>query len=426
MLYECLTGRVPFRGETGAAVALARLHSDPVDPRRVRADVPSSLAAPIMRVLSRDPDERYDSAADLRAALLDTGMPPLSSTPPAPPEPDDEPTAQNQSFARSERSWLVPTLFILLIATAITVAGLLLRETTIGSQDPPSTSVPAEPSSRLVPFSDVAPVDPQGRGEPGENDELAASALDGDPATGWRTETYDSSDFFGSKTGVGLALTVGEPTQAIALAVDGSTNGWSAQLYVLDQAQIPAEGLSELDPEEFSPVALLEDVRQPVRVALGGREVAEDDVLLLWITNLGEPVDGDRYRVEINEVALQGRGPGRMTRPDRWADTTPDADLVARRTGRRSTGARPAPATPPRPDPAAVSSPVPRPGRRRGRHAERVDRDRAWARPLRPAGLLLDVVLPRRHQRLHGRAAPAWSATRPVGRGAGPRTCRHA
>jgi len=310
VLYECLTGRVPFRGETGAAIALARLHSDPVDPRRVRADVPPSLAAPIMRVLSRDPDERYDSAADLRAALLDTGMPPLSTTPTPPADTEDEPTAQNQSFARSERSWLVPTLFILLIATAITVAGLLLRETTIGSEDPPAASVPTEPSSRLIPFSDVIAVDPQGRGEPGENDQLAASALDGDPATGWRTESYDSPDFFGSKTGVGLALIVGEPTQAIAMAVDGSTNGWSAQLYVLDQAQIPAEGLSALDPDELNPVAVLEDVRGPVRVALGGREIAEDDVILVWITNLGEPVDGDRHRVEINEVALEGRSAG--------------------------------------------------------------------------------------------------------------------
>jgi serine/threonine protein kinase len=36
VLYECLTGRVPFDGDTGAAVALARLHTTPTDPRRLR------------------------------------------------------------------------------------------------------------------------------------------------------------------------------------------------------------------------------------------------------------------------------------------------------------------------------------------------------------------------------------------------------
>jgi hypothetical protein len=42
-----------------------------------------------------------------------------------------------ESFARSERGWLVPALFILLIATAISVAGLLLRETSIVADDAP-------------------------------------------------------------------------------------------------------------------------------------------------------------------------------------------------------------------------------------------------------------------------------------------------
>ena len=209
VLYECLTGRVPFRGETGAAVALARLHSDPVDPRRVRADVPVRLSVPIMRVLSRDPDQRYDSAADLRAALLDTGLPPAAPVPAALTEVEEEPTAETESFARSERGWLVPALFILLIATAITVAGLLLRETAIGSDDPTTTTTAAVPTTGAVALGPAVPFDPQGKGEPGENDQLAAQALDGDAATAWRTEAYDTPDFFGSKTGVGLGVVVG-------------------------------------------------------------------------------------------------------------------------------------------------------------------------------------------------------------------------
>jgi hypothetical protein len=261
-------------------------------------------------VLSRDPDQRYDSAADLRAALLDTGLPPAApqaAPAPALEEPADE---QDESFARSERGWLVPALFILLIATAITVAGLLLRETGIGSGDAPATTGSTLPvTSEPVPISEAIPFDPQGRGEPGENDQLAPGAIDEDPTTAWRTEAYDTPDFFGSKTGVGLGLVVGAPTEALELTVEGSTNGWGGRLFVLDAAQL-ADGLEGVDPDELEPDAVLEDVRAPVTIELGGRELAEGDVLLLWITNLGEPVDGGRHRVEISQVGLVGRPPG--------------------------------------------------------------------------------------------------------------------
>jgi tRNA A-37 threonylcarbamoyl transferase component Bud32 len=310
VLYECLTGRVPFRGETGAAVALARLHSDPVDPRRVRADVPVRLSVPIMRVLSRDPDQRYDSAADLRAALLDTGLPPAAPVPAALTEVEEEPTEETESFARSERGWLVPALFILLIATAITVAGLLLRETAIGSDDPTTTTTAAVPTTEAVALGPAVPFDPQGRGEPGENDQLAAQALDGDAATAWRTEAYDTPDFFGSKTGVGLGVVVGAPTEALAVNIEGSTNGWGGRVFVLDAEQLADDGLAGVDPDELKADAVLEDVRGPQRVELGGRELAEGDIILIWITNLGEPTEGARHRVEIAEVALEGRSPG--------------------------------------------------------------------------------------------------------------------
>ena len=310
VLYECLTGRVPFRGETGAAVALARLHSDPVDPRRVRADVPVRLSVPIMRVLSRDPDQRYDSAADLRAALLDTGLPPVAPAAAPLPEEPGQLTEAPESFARSERGWLVPALFILLIATAITVAGLLLRETAIGSNDPTTSTTAAPVSSRPVELSAAIPFDPQGKGEPGENDEQAAAALDGDATTAWRTEVYETPDFFGSKTGVGLGIVVGEPTEALTLSLSGSTNGWSGEVFVLSADQVADGELVGVDPDALEADALLEEVRGPVQVDLGGRSLAEGDVVLLWITDLGQPASGVRHQVEIAEVTLEGRTTG--------------------------------------------------------------------------------------------------------------------
>ncbi len=308
VLYECLTGRLPFRGDTGAATALARLHSDPVDPRRLRADIPARIATPLMRVLARDPDDRFDSTADLRAALLDTGISPspAGATAPAPEHIDDDDV--EQSFAHSERGWLVPALFILLIATAITVAGLLLRETAMGSEPATTTSSTPTPVTGVVPWSGAVAYDPQGRGRPGENDGAAQAAIDSDPATSWRTEAYDSATFFGAKTGVGLGLVVGAPTEALDLEISGSTNGWGGRVYVIpsgeysDDRPLPTDLLDGLEP-----IAVLEDVRDTRTLELGGRNLQSGDLVMIWITGLGDNLDNGRHRVELAEVTLRGR-----------------------------------------------------------------------------------------------------------------------
>ncbi|MCB1272668.1 MAG: serine/threonine protein kinase, partial [Microthrixaceae bacterium] len=105
VLYECLVGRSPFDGDSPAAVALARLHVDPVDPRRFRSEVPPSLATTVMRALRRDPDERFVDAAEFRAALLENEPPRPVPVPAVDTTPAAEPAAAG--FGRSERRWLV-------------------------------------------------------------------------------------------------------------------------------------------------------------------------------------------------------------------------------------------------------------------------------------------------------------------------------
>lgn len=305
VLYECLTGRVPFQGDTGAAVALARLHSDPIDPRRVRADVPPRIAEAVLRTLQREPGDRFDSAADLRAALLDTGVPVTTAAPPAPAHTVESDVVEpTPSFARSERGWIYPTLFILLVATAITVAGLLVRQTT----NSPDSSGPNTTSSIIAAPATVAiagaiPFDPQGKGEPGENDRLKGDAIDGDTSTAWRTESYDTPGFFGSKKGVGLGLRLAQRSQIDKVTIDGSSNGWSGAVYVVD-----ANDLAGVDPGALQPVALLDDVRGPVDADLSTLSEASraGSVVLIWITGLGDPVEGGKHRVEVSEVTIDG------------------------------------------------------------------------------------------------------------------------
>lgn len=309
VLYECLTGRVPFQGDSGAAVALARLHSDPLDPRRVRADVPPRVAATVMRVLSRDAAERFDSAADLRAALLDTGVAARTAPVEVVPEVEVVEQLEPESFARSERSWLVPTLFILLIATAMVVAGLLVRDTTLGDAGAPDpTAAPTTLGGpELVTIARAVPFDPQG--DDVENDSIVDRAIDGDVTTSWRTESYDNPDFFGTKTGVGLALLLDAPTELTDLRLTGSENGWSASVFVLGDAEAPGGSLEGVDPDALDPVATITDARGPAQVDLGD-PAPTGSVVLVWFTELGDPMSNNRHRVEISTATLEGRSSG--------------------------------------------------------------------------------------------------------------------
>ena len=296
VLYECLTGRVPFDGDTGAAVALARLHTTPTDPRRLRADVPPRLAGAVMGALARDPDDRFASAAAFRAALLDTGLPTEAPAAAAPPADEAPVPPQPASFGRSERSWLVPALVILLVGTAVTVAGLLLRESTRPSDGPTTTQATGggAGAAAALAIDRMATFDPQGRGESGENDDIAGRAADGNGGTAWRTEAYDQPDFFGAKKGVGLAAVLGQRSALTSVRIDGSTNGWNADVFVVD-----AGNLDGFDPTKAQPAAKVSDVRGQVDVDLRG---AQGSIVLLWITNLGDAADGGRHRVEVAEI----------------------------------------------------------------------------------------------------------------------------
>ena len=94
ILYEALTGQVPFDAETAVAIALKQVSEPPVPPRRINPDIPPALDAVVLKALAKDPKDRYaDATAFLQALDAAEANPDVGGTAvyvPVDPPPEEE------------------------------------------------------------------------------------------------------------------------------------------------------------------------------------------------------------------------------------------------------------------------------------------------------------------------------------------------
>lgn len=315
VLYEMLCGRPPFQGDTDAATALMRLQRDPLLPRQVRPGVPRALEEITCRAMAREPADRYQTAADLRAALLAAGAraddePDLDldhtalvggpdattalvqpSSPPAAREPVP-------SFTQTERSWLIPTAVVVLVALALGLAGVLIGRSGAGSflddvREAIGGRVGGGSSASAIAVTGAQAFDPTGDGR--ENDDRAPLVHDGDPSTTWRTEGYDDRDITRLKDGVGIVVTLERAAELARLEIDSPTNDWRARIYVADAPAGDLAGWGE-------PVATTEGLPAGTNeIDLGG---ARGSAVLVWIVDRGDAPG--RAAAEIGEIRALG------------------------------------------------------------------------------------------------------------------------
>src|SRR5664280_98260 len=69
LLYELLTGEAPYSGDTPVEIAMKHLSAIPEPPSVKRPEIPPALDAVVLRALAKDPDDRYQSAAEMDADL---------------------------------------------------------------------------------------------------------------------------------------------------------------------------------------------------------------------------------------------------------------------------------------------------------------------------------------------------------------------
>ncbi|UXA18181.1 Stk1 family PASTA domain-containing Ser/Thr kinase [Mycobacterium sp. SMC-4] len=70
VLYEVLTGQPPFVGDSPVAVAYQHVREDPVPPSQRHSDISPELDAVVLKALAKNPDNRYQTAAEMRADLV--------------------------------------------------------------------------------------------------------------------------------------------------------------------------------------------------------------------------------------------------------------------------------------------------------------------------------------------------------------------
>jgi serine/threonine-protein kinase len=152
LLYELLTGRPPFQGESAVSVAYQHVSEAPVPPSQIDPAVPPALDALVMKSLAKSPQDRYQTAnefkADIERAMA--GLPvtgtvptvratiPASATTAAMQPVAVQDAARSAAPKRSPWAWLGVTVLVL----AVAAAALFIGRSVFGGESGQRVTVP--------------------------------------------------------------------------------------------------------------------------------------------------------------------------------------------------------------------------------------------------------------------------------------------
>jgi eukaryotic-like serine/threonine-protein kinase len=291
VLYEMLTGDVPFHAETLVGVAMKHVNEAMPETEEHRPDASAALAAVVETATAKDPDERYPDMPtmlrDLEGALEVEVARSGRSGGEVTTVLESVPPPRRRVLTRRRISWAGVLLVLAAGAAAIAIVLLTGEE----EQDPPGAPAPIDADLRADDF-DPPP------GDEDEHSEEVDLAVDGNPDTTWTTETYSTPEL--GKEGVGLYVQADKPVRAEVLEIDSPTPGWNMEVY--GTASDPPDSLSGWG----TPIGVSRIGGQHESVPL--ETPGPLRYFLIWITSpiTAPAADEGGYRVEIGDIRLLG------------------------------------------------------------------------------------------------------------------------
>jgi serine/threonine protein kinase/tetratricopeptide (TPR) repeat protein len=143
ILYEMVTGSVPFKGDTALSVALKHKTKMPQDPRRLNPQVSEDLSRLILICMEKDKDTRYQKAAELLSDLgnVEEGLPLGTKIWP-----------RRKTFMAAI---IRKKLFILAFVVSLAIIGVVIWQ--LLPQKETVSLPPGKPSIAVLPFKDMSP-----------------------------------------------------------------------------------------------------------------------------------------------------------------------------------------------------------------------------------------------------------------------------
>jgi eukaryotic-like serine/threonine-protein kinase len=289
VLYEMLTGEVPFTGESQVAVAMKHVRETIPDVQIRRPEVSAALAAVLETATAKRVDERYADDAELIADLEDVLAIETARSGSA----TGEVTTVLRTLPRGKRRLVGLALIVLALAGG----GIffLANRTHRGTGPLPQPAPKATPHQISLCNSCAHDYNPDALSGPkNQHPDQVALAVDGNRNTKWTTETY-FNDTLG-KAGVGIYVDARPGVAARSMVIDTDTPGYTVAIYA--RSSKPNPDSFDVGNGGWTKVGAAAAVgsTQTIRLSTGTTRYR---YYLVWITSLGH-----HPQVSVNEIAL--------------------------------------------------------------------------------------------------------------------------